>query len=100
MIVRVSEAEVREGREAEFMALLSALVADFPARFEGLVRHEILVDQRDERRVQYTSTWADEEALVDYAGTGWRTSPVTFPGEGELLVRPLTLRHFDVHPLL
>ena len=100
MIVRVSEAEVREGRVAEFMALLTELVADFPSRYEGLVRHEILVDQRDERRVQYTSTWSHEEALVDYAGAEWRSSPVTFPGEDDLLVRPLTLRHWDVHPLL
>jgi len=98
MILRVSEAEVREGREAEFLMLLRALVADFPERYEGLVRHEVLVDQQDRRRVQYSSLWRDDAALEAYAGIHWRSNPVTFPGEEELLVGPLTLRHLDVLP--
>lgn len=96
MILRVSEAEVRAGREAEFMARLLTLVADFPHRYKGLVRHEILVDQEDPSRVQYSSLWLGEAALVEYAGADWHTNSVTFPGENDLLVRPLTLRHLTL----
>ncbi len=94
MIVRVSEALVRVGLEDEFMVALRELVQTFPERFDGLIRHEILVDQTDARRVQYVSVWRDEAALIGYAGAGWRTDAVTFPDEEALLAKPLTLRHF------
>ncbi len=90
----MSEALVRLDRVAEFLRLLEDLVADFPDRHPGLVRHEILVDLADARRVQYVGVWRDEDALVDYAGPDWRTVPVTFPGEEQLLESPLALRHF------
>lgn len=93
MIVRVSEAQVREGMEEEFLAVLRELVATFPARYRGLLRHDVLVDLDDPGRVQYVSEWADEAALVAYAGEGWRTQPVTFPDEERFLRRPLMLRH-------
>ena len=38
MIVRVSEAYVREGMEEEFLAVLRELVATFPGRYRGLLR--------------------------------------------------------------
>lgn len=94
MIVRVSEAHLRDGVEQEFLALLLDLVSPFPERYPGLVRHEVLVDDADPRRVQYVSAWSDEEALEGYAGADWRTSPVTFPDEERFLTRPLELRHF------
>jgi hypothetical protein len=94
MIVRVSEAHVRPGRETEFVSVLRELVATFPARYAGLLRHEVLVDLADSSRVQYVSVWSDAEALVAYAGEGWRTDPVTFPDEETYLARPLVLRHF------
>lgn len=94
MIVRVSEAHVREGMEEEFLAVLRELVATFPSRYNGLMRHEVLVDLADPCRVQYVSEWADEAALVAYAGEDWRTQPVTFPDEERFLRRPLELRHF------
>lgn len=94
MIVRVSEAYVREGMEEEFLAVLRELVATFPGRYRGLLRHDVLVDLADPGRVQYVSEWADEAALIAYAGEDWRTQPVTFPDEDRFLRRPLALRHF------
>lgn len=85
---------MKPGCEVEFMMRLRELVASFPDRFDGLIHHEILIDQDDPRRVQYVSTWRDDAALMAYAGTGWRTDPVTFPEEDVLLAHPLTLRHF------
>lgn len=96
MIVRVSEALIRDDATAEFMARLRALVATFPDQFPGLERHEVLIDTTDERRVQYVSVWQDEDSLIAYAGCGWRTDPVTFPDEDRLLAEPLTLRHFQI----
>jgi quinol monooxygenase YgiN len=93
MIVRVSEAHVREGMEGEFLAALRELVTSFPGRYRGLLRHDVLVDLADPGRVQYVSEWADESALVAYAGVEWRTQPVTFPNEERFLRRPLVLRH-------
>jgi hypothetical protein len=93
-IVRTSEVVVVSDKRAEFLDALTALVADFPARYPGLERHEILVDLEDPCRVRYVSQWRDEGALVEFAGPGWRTDPVTFPGERELLVGGMTLRHF------
>lgn len=69
-------------------------VRTFPETYDGLEGHEVLVDADDPQRVQYVSRWRDEQALVNYAGAGWRTDPVTFPDEDEYLQRPLTLRHF------
>ncbi|MDQ1131131.1 antibiotic biosynthesis monooxygenase [Microbacterium sp. SORGH_AS_0888] len=94
MIVRVSEAQLIPGAEEEFLGLLLALVASFPARYRGLVRHEVLVDHANPRRVQYVSTWVDEEALIEYAGRNWRSEAVTFPNEEKFLTTPLSLRHY------
>ncbi|MBN9212764.1 MAG: antibiotic biosynthesis monooxygenase [Microbacterium sp.] len=99
MIVRVSEAHVRDGLADEFLTLLRELVASFPERYDGLLRHDVLVDLADPSRVQYVSAWADEAALVAYAGTDWRTQPVTFPEEERFLRRPLELRHFASTPV-
>ncbi|UIN30350.1 putative quinol monooxygenase [Microbacterium binotii] len=96
MILRVSEAIVRAGAEREFLARLHELVADFPDRHPGLVRHEVLVDEADPRRIQYVSAWRDEADLISYVGARWRTEPVTFPGEERYLEAPLGLRHFRV----
>lgn len=90
---------MRVGAEEEFLALLRELVASFPRRYRGLVRHEVLVDEIDSRRVQYVSVWSDEAALVAYAGEEWRSSPVTFPDEERFLTGPLELRHFASVPL-
>jgi len=97
MILRVSEAIVRAGAEQEFLARLHALVADFPDRYQGLLRHEVLVDEAEPRRIQYVSAWREDADLIAYAGALWRTEPVTFPGEEHYLESPLTLRHFRVH---
>lgn len=94
MIVRISEALVKSGAEEDFMCRLRELVAGFPHRYDGLIDHEVLVDREDARRVVYLSRWRDEQALVTYAGPGWASDPVTFPGEDLLLSEPLTLRHF------
>lgn len=94
MIVRVSEAHLRDGVEDEFVERLVELVSSFPSRHPGMLRHEVLVDDGDARRVLYVSVWADEVALEGYAGREWRTSPVTFPKEERFLARPLELRHF------
>ncbi|MFD4644510.1 putative quinol monooxygenase [Lentzea sp. NPDC058436] len=94
MLTRVSEALVKPGREQEFVAAVLDLVRTFPEIYDGLVGHEVLVDLDDPQRVRYVSRWRDEQALENYAGAGWRTDPVTFPGEDEYLQRPLTLRHF------
>lgn len=94
MIVRVSEAHVHDGLADEFLALLRELVASFPERYDGLLRHDVRVDLADPCRVQYVSEWADEAALVAYAGTEWLSQPVTFPDEERFLRRPLALRHF------
>ncbi|TQJ30331.1 putative quinol monooxygenase [Microbacterium sp. SLBN-146] len=96
MIVRVSEARVLPDRGEEFLEALRALVAEFPARYEGLVSHEILIDAADSTRVQYVSRWVDESALVRFAGENWAVDPVTFPEEESYLTAPLTLRHFVV----
>jgi len=93
MIVRVSEAHVREGMEEEFLAVLRELVATFPGRYRGLLRHDVLVDLADPGRVQYVSEWVDESALVAYAGADWQTQLVTFPDEERFLRGPLVLRH-------
>ncbi|MXS75055.1 hypothetical protein CSIV_06330 [Microbacterium sp. CSI-V] len=95
MIVRVSEAHVRDGLADEFLALLRELVASFPEQYDGLHRHDVLVDLADPSRVQYVSEWTDEAALVAYAGVDWRTQPVTFPDEERFLRQPLELRHFE-----
>jgi len=99
MIVRSSEAHIRDGKRDEFMATLVDLVATFPGRYPGLVSHSILIDRTDPDRVVYQSVWADQDAVRDFAGNDWATEPVTFPGEEELLREPLRLRHFDTRDL-
>ena len=93
-IIRMSEAHVLPGRRAEFLEVLRQLVATFPETYEGLLSHEVLVDRADQMRVVYRSVWADEAALVAFAGPGWATDPVTFPDEDSYLQEPLVLRHF------
>ncbi|NKE57440.1 antibiotic biosynthesis monooxygenase [Lentzea sp. PSKA42] len=95
MLTRVSEALVKPGREQEFVERVRDLVKAFPATYDGLEGHEVLVDVDDPQKVQYVSRWRDEQALENYAGPNWRTDPVTFPDEDEYLQRPLTLRHFQ-----
>jgi quinol monooxygenase YgiN len=95
MIVRSSEAHIRDGKREEFMATLVDLVATFAGRYPGLVGHSILIDSTDPDRVVYQSTWADQDAVRDFAGDAWATEPVTFAGEDELLREPLRLRHFE-----
>lgn len=95
MITRVSEALVRPGREQEFVERVRELVTTFPATYEGLISHDVLVDLEEPQRVQYVSRWRDEQALENYAGARWRTDPVTFPDEDEYLLEPLKLRHFQ-----
>lgn len=99
MIVRTSEAHIREGKREEFMRTLHDLVETFPSQFAGFVGHEILVDDDDPDRVVYRSTWRDVDAVAGFAGDDWAVSPVTFPGEEELLRGPLVLRHFTVDPI-
>ena len=77
------------------MTLLLNLVAEFPQRYPGLFRHEVLVDRADPLRVQYLSVWSDEAALVNYAGERWQSDPVTFPEEERFLAEPLALHHFE-----
>lgn len=95
-VVRVSEARVKQGLEAQFLQALRELVATFPEQHAGMEQHEILVDCSDPRRVVYVSRWRDRSALVEYAGVGWETDPVTFPDEQEMLEGAISLRHFDV----
>lgn len=96
MIVRVSEAHVLPARAHAFLRALHELVASFPSRYDGLVAHEVLIDDADSDRIQYVSRWSDEAALIAYAGEDWKTTPVTFPNESDYLSAPLTLRHFVV----
>lgn len=99
MIIRVSEAHVLPNHTEEFLEQLHTLVADFPTRYDGLLSHEILVDIADPSRIQYISRWADQTALIAYAGENWAHDPVTFPNEDRYLAAPLALRHFDASPL-
>ena len=94
--VRISEALAEPGLRDEFRVRLRELVADFPERYDGLLRQEIRVDAADPLRIQYVSWWRDEVALERYAGVGWRHDPVTFPDEDRYLQAPLTLRHLLV----
>ncbi len=93
MIVRMSEASVRPGREEEFHRLILEAVAGYPAAHDGLVGHEVLRTD-DGRTLVYLSRWRDEAALEAFAGPGWRTDPVVLPGEEEHLTAPLRVRHF------
>ena len=95
MIVRTSEAHIAPGRRDEFMAVLVDLVATFQDRYPGLVSHSILIDREDADRVVYQSVWLDEDSVRGFAGDDWANEPVTFPGEQELLLEPLRLRHFQ-----
>ncbi|MEO5920842.1 MAG: antibiotic biosynthesis monooxygenase [Pseudolysinimonas sp.] len=97
-IVRTSEVYIIDGKVPEFMAELHNLVATFPATYDGLEHHEVLVDRAEPRRLIYRSRWRDEAALVAFAGPDWETEPVRFPGEEDLLVDGMHLRHFAVDP--
>lgn len=94
MLIRVSEALTKPGREREFTERVRDLVKTFPETYEGLLGHEVQVDMDDPCRVRYVSRWRDEQALEAFAGQNWRTDPVTFPDEDEFLRQPLKLRHF------
>jgi heme-degrading monooxygenase HmoA len=96
MIVRTSEAHIREGQRDQFMRTLRDLVETFPRQYAGFVSHEILVDQDEPDRVVYRSVWRDRDSVAGFAGDEWQVTPVTFPGEAELLREPLHLRHFEV----
>lgn len=98
MIIRVSEAHVIPARVEEFLQQLHTLVADFPARYDGLLSHEVLIDASDPTSIQYLSRWTGETALIAYAGENWAREPVTFPNEERYLTAPLALRHFNVSP--
>jgi heme-degrading monooxygenase HmoA len=95
MLVRMSTAVVREGREADFRRLIVDTVAGFPGRHEGLLGHEVLCGE-GERTLIYLSRWRDEQALESFAGPGWRTDAVVLPGEDEYLEQPLRVSHFTV----
>ena len=95
-IVRTCEVYIIDGKVEEFMSELYALVATFPGTYEGLEHHEVLIDRADPRRLIYRSRWRDEAALVGFAGPQWETEPVRFPGEEDLLVDGMHLRHFTV----
>ena len=95
MIVRTSEAHIAPGKREEFMATLVDLVATFPDRYPGLVSHLTMVDSSDPDHVVYQSVWVDQDAVAGFAGDDWASEAVTFPGEEDLLVEPLKLRHFE-----
>ncbi|WP_415947345.1 putative quinol monooxygenase [Streptomyces sp. KLOTTS4A1] len=96
-IVRVSEARVRPERFEEFRAYILAAVRGFPARYPGLVAHEVLA--APPHSLLYVSRWRGEADLVAYAGPGWREQPVMLPGEEDYLLGPLEVRHFASEPL-
>jgi len=99
VIIRISEAHVRPDKLEEFMRVLLDLVKTFPEANPGLLSHEVVVDVTDPLRVAYRSEWADEASVAAFAGESWATEPVTFPGEDELLQRPLVLRHFTAREI-
>ena len=94
MIVRTSTARIRPGQEQAFRDVILATVADYPALHPKLIGHEVLVSL-DGATLIYVSRWTDEDALVAFAGPGWRDSPVTFPGESDYLTQPLVLEHYE-----
>ena len=94
MIIRTSTARIRPGKEQAFRDLIVAMVADFPGQYRGLVGHEVLVGL-DGSTLVYLSRWTDEDALVAFAGPGWRDTPVTFPDESDYLTEPLALAHYE-----
>jgi hypothetical protein len=97
MIVRISEARVRPDRFEAFRNMIMTAVREFPARYPGLVNHEVLLAPPE--LLIYVSRWRSEADLVGYAGENWRDQPVILPGEQEYLVAPLQVRHFTLAPL-
>ncbi|OLZ64184.1 hypothetical protein AVW11_19310 [Streptomyces amritsarensis] len=97
VIIRVSEAHVRPERFDAFRDMIVSAVREFPARYPGLVDHEVLLAPPDS--LLYVSRWRSEEDLADYAGEHWRSRPVVLPGEDEYLVAPLQVRHFTLGSL-
>ncbi|MER7763188.1 antibiotic biosynthesis monooxygenase [Streptomyces sp. NPDC097619] len=97
MITRVSEARVRPDRFEAFHDMIVAAVSGFPARYPGLVDHEVLL--APPHSLLYVSRWRDERDLVAYAGENWRDQPVVLPGEDDYLLAPLRVRHFTSTPL-
>lgn len=95
MLVRMSTARIKPGREGDFRDLIVAMVADFPERYPGLASHEVLVGL-DASVLVYVSRWVDEDALIRFAGPGWHDTPVTFPNESDYLTAPLELQHYTV----
>ena len=97
-IVRTSTARVVPGRFPEFAAYILAAVQEFPTRHPGLLSHDVLLDQENNELV-YLSRWEDEQALIAFAGPGWRDGAVLLPGEDEYLLAPLTVRHYRSVPI-
>jgi hypothetical protein len=56
-ILRISQATVREDKCDEFLQALRQLVRDFPARYDGLERHELTIYRADRTLVSYMSWW-------------------------------------------
>lgn len=77
--------------------MITTAVREFPARYPGLVDHEVLLAPPES--LIYVSRWRSEEDLVDYAGESWRDQPVLLPGEQEYLAAPLQVRHFTLASL-
>jgi hypothetical protein len=93
VIVRVSTARVLPGRLEAFVDYILAAVQEFPAQNAGLLSHEVLIDDENSELV-YVSRWRDEQALIGFAGAGWRDDPVVLPGEEAYLLGPLIVRHY------
>ena len=79
----------------EFKAAVLDEVRGYPQSNSGLLSDELLVHDGDMPVLIYVSRWTDESALEAFAGPGWRTDPVTFPGEDGYLTEPLKVRHFE-----
>ncbi|QKW07568.1 antibiotic biosynthesis monooxygenase [Streptomyces sp. NA04227] len=97
MITRVSEARVRPERFEAFRDYIVSAVREFPARYPGLLSHEVLLSPP--ASLLYVSRWRGEKDLADYAGEDWRDQPVVLPGEDEYLTAPLRVRHFTATSL-
>lgn len=88
---------MRPDRFEAFHDMIVGSVREFPARYPGLLDHEVLV--APPHSLLYVSRWRSEEDLVGYAGENWRDQPVVLPGEDEYLLAPLQVRHFTIAPL-
>lgn len=64
-----------------------------PGMLDGFLSDEIVVGPDT---LTYVSRWRDAEALVGYAGPGWRTEPVVLPHEDRFLLEPLRVSHVEL----